>query len=350
MTAEAKAAAEQTAAVPPRVWETIAGHEAQLRRLTRLLAEGRTPHALLFFGPEGVGKRRTASAAAASLLCMRPPAGRPCGVCESCRALAAGTHPDFYVLRPEAAGRAARSIRIDAVRAVRAETARVPLLAPRRVVIIDEAESMNEAAQNALLKTLEEPAGAAVFILVTGARQALLPTILSRCTGVSFAPLGRAALLRVLAAGGVPERAAAALAALSEGSAGRALRLYGTDAPALREDALAALEALAAGMTADEAFARGQALGAMERARVLEWLRCARLLLRDVLAMFAGGAPLNADLGARLLALARAMPEARAAFAEREAAETARRVRTSNASPRLAAERFFLRAARGFDG
>ena len=330
----------------PGAWDALAGHGRTKARLHALLREERTPHALLFSGPRGVGKRKLAAAVAAALLCRSPKDGLACGGCESCRLMAAGTHPDFYAVMPEKSGKAARSIKIEQIRALRTEAARAPRLSGRRVILLDDAETMNDAAANALLKTLEEPPGDTIFILATGARQSLLPTILSRCTGVHFSPLDDEAMARVLLAHGVPESLLGPLAALSEGSAGRALRLYGEDALALRENAMATLEALPK-MTPEDVFSAGDRLGAMERERLLEWLRYLRLLLRDFLAICGGsGALLNADLEARLFALSGAVTEAWAFGAAREAAETARRIETSNASARLALEGFFLRAGK----
>ncbi|MBQ9376854.1 MAG: DNA polymerase III subunit delta' [Schwartzia sp.] len=334
-------------AIPSDVWASVEGHEERLRRLTQLLAENRLPHALLFYGPEGVGKKRAAMATAATLLCASPAEGRPCGVCESCRALAAGAHPDFILAVPEKTGKATRSIKIEAVRALRAETARRPKLASRLVAVIDDAETMNTAAANALLKTLEEPAGDAVFILVTGAKQALLPTIVSRCMTMAFGTLPDEALSRVLERNGVPGREAAALLPIADGSAGRALRLYAEDALALREDAMAVMESLSR-LTPEEIFAHGKRLGALERERLSEWLRHFRLLLRDLMALF-GGSPalLNIDLAERLSTLARSFPAEAATLAEREAAETVRRLSGSNVTPRLLVEAFLFRVARG---
>ncbi len=334
------------AVVLPGAWGAVRGHARTKERLQALLREGRTPHALLFSGPQGVGKRKLASASAAALLCKSPKDGLACGGCESCRALAAGTHPDFYAVLPEKSGKAARSIKIEQIRALREEAARIPRLSARRVVLMDDAETMNDAAANALLKTLEEPPGDTVFFLVTGARQALLPTILSRCTNVNFAPMDEDATAQVLAEHGVPEDVRAPLIALSEGSAGRALRLFETDALSLREDTMAILEKLAA-LSPEDAFETGERLGAMERERLLEWLRYLRLLLRDLLAIYGGsGALLNADLERRLFALSGKRSEAWAFRAAREAAETARRVATSNAAARLAMEAFLLRTGK----
>ena len=187
-------------------WQNILGHEKPIARLRTLLAENRLPHALLFAGPDGVGKLRVAQALAAAILCEN--AGeRPCGRCPQCRALQQDTHPDYYELHPE--GKAIKTIKIDAIRQVQTEAARLPLLAKKRVIVIDDAESMNEAAENSLLKTLEEPTGAVHFILVTRAKSSLLDTILSRCMHVGFGSIPETELARALVQRGIPEGTAA---------------------------------------------------------------------------------------------------------------------------------------------
>ena len=161
-----------------------------------------------------------------------------------------------------------------------------------------------------------------------------MPTIVSRCTGVRFAPLNGEAMTQVLAAHGVPEELWGSLAALSEGSAGRALRLFEEDALSLRENAMATLERLPR-LTPEDVFSLGEQLGAMERERLSEWLRYFRLLLRDILALYGGsGELLNADLEARLFALTGRISEPKAFLAAREATEAARRIETSNAATR----------------
>ena len=330
--------------VQPDAWAAVVGHGKTRARLARLLSEGRVPHALLFSGPQGVGKKQTALAMAAAFLCLSPKDGLACGSCESCRALAAGTHPDFFAVLPEGSGKAARSVKIDQIREMRGMVARAPKFSTRRAVLVDDAETMNDAAANALLKTLEEPPGDTLFLLVTGARQALLPTIISRCMLVPFAPLDDGAISRVLAVHNVPEDLRGPLIALSDGSAGRALRLFAEDALALREDAMATMEKLPQ-MTPETIFSVGARLGALDRERLLEWFRNLRMLFRDVLAIMEGSASLmNGDFSARLFAFAGTLSADWAFAAEREATEAARRLSTSNASPRLVVESFLLRA------
>lgn len=150
-------------------------------RLRAVIESGKVPHALLFAGP---GQAKAAEAAknfALFLFCRGKK--RPCGDCESCRLLAAKTHPDARWLGPEESG----VIKIDAIREFVREASMKPFREERRVFIIRRAEGMNEHAQNALLKTLEEPPGPSHFILLAESPEALLPTVRSRVQKLFFA-------------------------------------------------------------------------------------------------------------------------------------------------------------------
>lgn len=174
--------------------------------LDRLLAMGDAiPHALLIEGPRGVGKGLLAEAFAAALLCEQPGVRRrACGACPACGWFSAGNHPDARRLAPAVEdgdgpeGRGERSrheIKIDQVRALADFIGMGAHRAGRKLVLVDPAHSLNTAAANALLKTLEEPEGRTVFLLVapTGAR--LPPTIRSRCVAFAVAPPSRSQAL-----------------------------------------------------------------------------------------------------------------------------------------------------------
>lgn len=135
-------------------------------------------HAYLFYGPAGIGKRDLAERLMAQLLCQNPGAGGACGQCKGCHLLAAGTHPDAFVLEPEEADKA---IRVDQVRELVGFVVQTAQLGGRKVVLLEPVEAMNINAANALLKSLEEPAGNTVLLLVSHQPSRLLPTVKSRC-------------------------------------------------------------------------------------------------------------------------------------------------------------------------
>jgi DNA polymerase-3 subunit delta' len=193
----------------------IIGHDRQKEILRRALAAGRIPHAYLFEGPEGVGKRLVALALARAIFCR----DGGCGDCPACRKVDHHNHPDLHLVEPDGS-----FIRIEQVRDLQREFAFRPLEASRKICLIDGADRLNPAAANALLKTLEEPAGNALLILLAAQGENVLPTIRSRCQRLPFCRLPRERLREVLQDRlGLEEAASHVLAALSEGSFCRAL-------------------------------------------------------------------------------------------------------------------------------
>lgn len=162
-------------------WDAIRGQDAAVTFLRGSLERKRWHHAYLFTGPLGVGKTRAALVFAQALLCHQPERGQACGTCPSCRRFEQGTHPDVIRVQPEG-----KSIGIDAVRALQRHAGMRPVLGRRRVALLEPAEAMGDVAQNALLKTLEEPPGAMVLILISHVGEGVLPTIVSRCLKVRF--------------------------------------------------------------------------------------------------------------------------------------------------------------------
>lgn len=210
-----------------------------LATLSGALASRQVPHAWLFFGPEGVGKELAARALAQALTCPEAPFVG-CGRCSSCLRVARGNHPDVTWLMPEDelvrrglmgrsdfASTPSRDIRIEQVRRLQARLALRPLEASHKVALIVSAQAMNPSAQNALLKTLEEPPKATVLVLVSSAPDKLLPTIRSRCSKAGFGPLPAAFIAERLPTlkKGVDAAVAVQVAALAGGSLGRALEL-----------------------------------------------------------------------------------------------------------------------------
>ena len=135
-------------------------------------------HAYLLHGPAGIGKRALAERLMASLLCKQPVGLEACGSCKSCSLIAAGSHPDNYILEPEEADKA---IKVDQVRELVNFVVQTAQLGGRKVVLVEPVESMNVNAANALLKSLEEPSGNTILLLVSHQSSRLLPTIRSRC-------------------------------------------------------------------------------------------------------------------------------------------------------------------------
>jgi len=201
---------------------TIRGHERVRDRLRAAVVNERLPHALLFAGADGVGKRRVAVALAAWLLCDED-GDDACGNCASCRQVTAGSHPDFQLIAV-AAGK--KEIGVDRARDVKRFTQLRPMRGTLKVAVVDDAHMLTVAAQNALLKTLEEPPEHSLLILVANNPDALLATVRSRCQRVQFSPLPNDAVEDILTREhGIAPAAVRQLAALAEGSPGRALTL-----------------------------------------------------------------------------------------------------------------------------
>lgn len=203
----------------------ILAQPVAVRQLQTALTHNKLSHCYVFSGPDGVGKYRTALTLAAALLCTHA-TDKPCGVCDACRQVQGGTHPDLMVLHPDGA-----TIRIEQVRALQKRLSRNAYSGGYTVVIIDDAAQLSIAAANAFLKTLEEPFDAVLFILVTAAPEQLPATILSRAQQIRFQPLPAAAIQQMIARYDTGDPARQALAVhLAAGSAGEALRLLQADA------------------------------------------------------------------------------------------------------------------------
>lgn len=258
----------------------IVGQPAAVERLRRSMAAGRLPHAMVFAGPDGVGRRTTAMALAQTLLCdaagaspqqagpslfgagpAEPaPAGGldACGQCVSCQLVAAGTHPDLHVVYKElAAYHDDSSVRDRVMQELGIEIIRSFLIDPAyrsstrgrgKVFIVLEAELMSTPAQNALLKTLEEPPAGVTIVLVCERPQQLLPTTLSRCGLVHLGPLPREFVAGRLREAGVEQTQADFWGAFTDGSLGRSLQLAAGGMYAMKRDVLDRLAAADADM------------------------------------------------------------------------------------------------------
>src|SRR3954470_8790111 len=322
----------------------VVGHVRLVDLLSRSIGGGSLPPSLLFAGPSGIGKHLTAGAGAQALNCAAPVISRQssvdsqqssvdsqqssvdsqqssvdsqqcsvdsqqssigtrpssvavtqssvdaCGVCAACTRIARGVHPDVLFVAPGDNG----SIKIDQVRDVVDRAQYRPFEGRRRVVVIDEADALVPSAQNALLKTLEEPTPSSVFILVTSRPDMLLPTVLSRCPQLRFRPLSSADIATALMARDRSEAEARAVAATADGSLGQALKTSAGDLVESRDIAQRVLTQVAAQNdparrieTARELLTK-PAAGASERDQLATHLRAMAVLLRDVAAVATG--------------------------------------------------------------
>jgi DNA polymerase-3 subunit delta' len=320
----------------------IVGHVRALDLLRRAVSRGSVPQSLLFAGPEGVGKHSAAVALAQAVNCAGARDGDACGRCNACRRIASGTFSDVVLL--DKSGEA--SIKIDALRdRVLGPIGYRPFEGRRRVFIIDPADDLTVQAQDALLKTLEEPPPSAILILVTGYPDSLSSTIRSRCRRVRFSALAEDDVARVLtsAACRVDPVEARHRAVLSGGSVSRALAANGREFVDDRDAAFgllasAAERQLPVRLKAAAEFAQVEK---KRRAREASSTRLALLasLLRDLLVLDVRGREgiANSDLAEPLERLVPAFPVERlvAAFAAVRQAEASL---DRNASPKIVAD------------
>lgn len=198
------------------VWEEFKEQAAAYRLLKGAVVSGRVAHAYLFLGPDARGKEAATRWLAQALNCVGG-RGEPCAACRSCHLIAAGTHPDVRGLAPRG-----RHIRLDEVRELVRTAAASPLTGQTKVYIINEADKLLPEAANHLLKLLEEPPPATVFVLTAARDYALLPTIVSRCQVVPFRALAPEVLVRRFIAEGHDPDLAHRAAFLSGGDADEA--------------------------------------------------------------------------------------------------------------------------------
>ncbi|RJF72128.1 DNA polymerase III subunit gamma/tau [Deinococcus cavernae] len=261
----------------PIRWEDIVGQEHVKDVLRAALSQGRVGHAYLFSGPRGVGKTTTARLIAMTANCLSD-GPKPCGECESCLAVRAGSHPDVLEID------AASNNSVDDVRDLREKVGLAAMRGGKKIYILDEAHMMSRAAFNALLKTLEEPPGHVIFILATTEPEKIIPTILSRCQHYRFRRL-------------TPEEIAGKLAGLADkegvNADADALNLIGRLADGAMRDGESLLERMLAAGTAITRASVEEALGLPpgERVRGI----AGALVVGDAGAALSGAAGLYRD-------------------------------------------------------
>lgn len=290
------------------MWDEVLGHQQNKEFLQKLLKPGSRPHALLFYGMGGIGKKMLALHFAKTFLC-KSTSKKPCGICESCRLMDiennSFAHPDFYLLTAEEAG---KDIKIEQVKEMAKQAAFAPVLSEHKVCIIDDAGQMTAEAANSLLKLLEEPPPGWLFILITQQAERLLPTVLSRVVRLRFDAPDSSTVQQILKAKGITQNAQV-LAALAGGSPGRALSYNQADIFSIRREALDLLKKL----PLQNPFGYIAALGwgeKYDRAAALLLTEQFIYLLRDVLLLQsgAGGQVYNTDIMAGLDGIAADWP------------------------------------------
>ena len=241
--------------------ERLPWHSRQWQRIERSIHAGRVPHALLLRGAGGNGKALFAARLAAALLCRS--SDSPCGECESCRLCAAGSHPDWSDVKIE---KDRREIVVEQIRDLIHTVGLTARFGRHKVVIVDPAEQMNRHAANTLLKTLEDPPGATVFLLVSSNHALLLATIRSRCQMIDFSVADSDIAVEWLH-GKVPDPVSAL--ALAHGAPIRAVELSSDGLFEVRSGLDRDLDELFAGGDPTAVAARWKELG---RATVSLWL------------------------------------------------------------------------------
>ena len=275
----------------------VLGHRRLLTLLSGAISRESLTPSLILSGPDGVGKRLTAVAIAQALNCTNPARAThgalpidACGACAVCRRIARGAHSDVQMIEPGDTG----SIKMEPVRAAIDRAVYRPFEGRRRVSIIDQADALVAGAQHALLKTLEEPLPASVFILITSRPDALLPTVRSRCAHLRFGRLNAADVATVLERGHGYSRAdSLTLAAASDGSVQRALELKARDFADARGDAERLLRVAGRDprtrLDGGKALLSGGGTASSEREHLSLRLQAISALLRD-LGLLASGA------------------------------------------------------------
>jgi DNA polymerase-3 subunit delta' len=332
-------------------FERILGQGEAVGRLKRALESGTLAQALLFAGPDGVGKRAAAVEVARALLCGEG----GCGRCPSCRHVAAGTHPDLFIV--EAASEST-GVNIEQVRRLAERISESPLEGSQKAAIIDGADSMKPPAQNALLKTLEEPPADTTIILVAANPGMLLPTIRSRCRRVDFAPVGASVIADFLVERGAARETADVTARLAGGSFAAALALLDGGAGEEREQILRLVFAGDGGEEAREEISAmlvggGQMRLREKRARAIGILAAVHSAVVDALRISGGAAAgTNVDFVDEIAGFAGRLGFQRLAVLEKEVHDGIIAL-SMNADVRLVADRLtpaFLAAAAADQG
>ncbi len=334
-------------------FDQIRDQQRAVRLLASFIGRNRIPHALIFSGAGGVGKKSAALALAMVCNCEDPPAARghsdairkpsadaplpaACHNCRSCRWIQNGSHPDVLRIDPDGS-----LIRIGQIRSLIDTLSMKPYGAGRRVVIINEAHSMNPEAGNALLKMLEEPPADTVLILMAPQTADLLPTIVSRCQHIRFRPLTDATLTALLIAQEkLPPEDAAATARIAGGSYTQAVSMIRDGWMDRRRWLIQEIAALPQ-QSAARRLALAEQLAAMKK-HLPDVLECILGYYRDLLVWrFRPDKVINLDFSDNIEHTASGLEISEVTARIRAAQEALQRLR-ANANPRLTLETLFL--------
>ncbi len=267
-------------------FETFRGNNKLKENLISLIYGNKLPHAMILDGEKGIGKKTLAYLIAAALICRQD--NPPCGACADCRNVLAGKHPD--VLFYESENHRPGSFKVDTVRNMRDEAFVIPNQSDFKVFIVHEADYMAAAAQNALLKVLEEPPKYVVFVLLCENKNQMLETILSRATVFSLSRVSRAEATEYISSL-LPETDYAEIesaVSASDGNIGKALEIIRGDGISRVKEVC---ENIASAVLAPKEFDLLKAMAVFEKDKVLlsEILMYLQMIFRDALVQRSGG-------------------------------------------------------------
>lgn len=268
------------------MWNDVLGHHQQKEFLKKYLYADNRPHAILFAGMEGIGKKKIVLEFAKALLCSNHTGEDNCASCRLLNLVDGNfSHPDFLLIRREQDEKTGRfkDINIEQIKNLISKSAFAPVMSNTKVCIIEDIDRISEAAANSFLKLLEEPPVEWIFLLIATDVEKILPTILSRVICLHFYSLPLNLTEQYLVNKDIAAKQAAVLAAVSEGSIGVALDLYQQDFLTWREQAKVFLEALP--LTSSENYLTGRIWQQkdFERKRALLLVKVLCLLVRDLL-------------------------------------------------------------------
>ena len=320
----------------------LLGHASKVAFVTKALQRGVLPQSLLVTGQPGVGKTTFARMVAAALQCDAPNRGA-CGACEPCRKMRRGLHPDFRVVGLESnerTGKLRTEIVVDQIREqVLAPLSLPPFEGRKLVFLIEPAEALNVNAQNALLKSLEEPPPYGHFILVAANPSGLLQTVRSRCQEIALGPVPPGEMCKAMAARGIPQEQGEEVLAMAGGSPGRLADFAGGGAHERRRSIV---DLLARGLSAAAFPDLAPAVEALAKEPSRDLVALSAGLVRDAQRVALGQRPrLHGDFSEALREAGRHRGQEGLQVVAERLAEAPEHLE-HNVNPRLLIEKIFL--------